>query len=834
MSPDIEQKREPTSASSQRIKRLLLVLAGIVVGQFILYGPSLIGRKILLPLDLLALPKVYLPSNPQTAKIQPHDVTLADLIYYMEPERRFAVSELHAGRFPIWNPDQYAGVPIIWPKFSPILLFECITASPVILAWGQLMCALIAGLGMYLFCRRVLAVSFWPATTVAWFYPLTGFFIFWVGFSMSVSVYWLPWELLVVDQVIKSPKFRSIVKLALVTLLVLVTGRADFAGHVLLTSGIFALWRIGERLRLPVSRANATRATAALALGWFLGFLLAAPELLPFVDYTSASSRVERRGAGEKDFPPIGVLALPQAVLPGIYGSTTRGSFFFAPAGTGSFLESIAGAYAGVVATLLLSPLACCDQRRRSISFLLAFLALFALSWCLNLPGFVHILQLPGLNMMSHNRFVFVAAFAILALAAIGLENLHRDLVRWRSWMWVPLVLLVVLCAWSLWRVVSPPEPVATQLESAIRQGNAAVASLVGDLDGVRQVQAWFVRHGLVSAAWCGIGVAGWWLLRVRPAWHKRIGIALSLVLSGELLWFAHGWNPQCDPALYYPTIPALERVAEAPPGRVIGYDCLPASLAPMCGLQDIRGYDGADPARLMDVMRIVADSRSPNVDYALTQWLIPKASMTTEGNVRLSPILDMFNVRYVIFRGDPLPEARPAFHSPDYWVLVNSNALPRVFVPERAESVIDPASRLQKLAEPEFDARKVAYVESPADLPSECRGRAEIIEEIPTRIRMAVKMDTEGLVVLADRWDKGWRAYLNGQRVPILVVNHTLRGVVVPPGAATLEFRYRPESLVWGIQLAVLAVGILSLGTGVSRWRRRSGNDEIRAPVGS
>ena len=67
---------------------------------------------------------------------------------------------------------------------------------------------------------------------------------------------------------------------------------------------------------------------------------------------------------------------------------------------------------------------------------------------------------------------------------------------------------------------------------------------------------------------------------------------ALVVFMVGDLLWFDHGRNAQCDPGLYYPGIPALNQVAQSSPGRVIGDHCLPASLAVMQGLRDIRGYD--------------------------------------------------------------------------------------------------------------------------------------------------------------------------------------------------------------------------------------------------
>ena len=49
---------------------------------------------------------------------------------------------------------------------------------------------------------------------------------------------------------------------------------------------------------------------------------------------------------------------------------------------------------------------------------------MISLAWTLDLPLLVDLLRGPGLNMMSHNRFVFAAAFAVLSMAAVGLEVL--------------------------------------------------------------------------------------------------------------------------------------------------------------------------------------------------------------------------------------------------------------------------------------------------------------------------------------------------------------------------------------------------------------------------
>jgi hypothetical protein len=795
---------------------LVIVLAGIILGQFILYGPSLIGQKVLLPLDLLALPNMYLPRTPEVAKIIPHDRNLSDLVLQLEIYRRFAVSEIHAGRFPLWANYQYAGAPFIEPKYSPLLILQYFTASPVIVAWAQLIAAIIGGAGFYLFCRRVLDIGFWAATITAWCYPMTGLFVFWQGYPTSATALWLPWLLLAVDKTARLVSPTAPVWLGVATCLVLTSGHIDVAGQVLLASGVYAVWCLLTVYRKQWFQPRVRRAALALTVGWSLGFLLAAPHLLPLLEYAHTGSRMMLRSQGGEERPPIGWAALPQVVLPDMYGATRTGSLRIV---RGNQNESSAATYAGVIATLFVAPLAWCSRRHRMANTLWCVLGFLGLSWCLYIPGLVELLRLPGLNMMSHNRFVFVTSFAILAMTATGLDVLGQGIPQRRRWFWLPTALLAGLCAWCIWRAVALPEPIATQLESAIRHGK--VVGWVIDLDGVRTVRQWFVRSYLGAAVVCGLGVAGWLLLWFRRTQRPWLMPVLGVVLVGDLLCFAYGRSEQCDPALYYPRIPVLEQLAKADPGRIVGFGCLPAQLGQTHGLRDIRGYDGIDPARLMDLMAIAADPRSLRLPYALAQWFVPQAAASPPDGIRLSPVLDMLGVRYVIFRGSPPAPIRPIFQGFDYWVLVNRAALPRAFVPRRVETVANDREQLEKLAAPQFDPRGMAYVETPVSLPEFCRGSAEIASEIPTRVTVTVHMETTGLIVLADLWDKGWRAYLDDQPVPILRANHAMRGVVVPAGTATLEFRYEPSSLILGLRLCGLAAAILIGWLATIAWRR-------------
>ena len=115
------------------------------------------------------------------------------------------------------------------------------------LAWSQLLAAIVAGLGAYMFSRRVLGVSFWPAAIAAWCYPLTGFFVLWQGYATCLPVVWLPWILLAVDRTARGASVLAPIGLSVVTCLVLISGQLDIAGQVLLASGLYGLWCSDER-----------------------------------------------------------------------------------------------------------------------------------------------------------------------------------------------------------------------------------------------------------------------------------------------------------------------------------------------------------------------------------------------------------------------------------------------------------------------------------------------------------------------------------------------------------------------------------------------------------
>jgi hypothetical protein len=75
---------------------------------------------------------------------------------------------------------------------------------------------------------------------------------------------------------------------------------------------------------------------------------------------------------------------------------------------------------------------------------------------------------------------------------------------------------------------------------------------------------------------------------------------------------------------------------------------------------------------------------------------------------------------------------------------------------------------------------------------------------------RFVVDVDSHGWNLLSstEPWWEGWRVYRNGQRLPPMIVNGAFVGVFLPPGPATIVFRYRPAGC--DAEVCACVVGLL------------------------
>ena len=92
----------------------------------------------------------------------------------------------------------------------------------------------------------------------------------------------------------------------------------------------------------------------------------------------------------------------------------------------------------------------------------------------------------------------------------------------------------------------------------------------------------------------------------------------------------------------------------------------------------------------------------------------------------------------------------------------------------------------------------------------AEVTGTARIVRDEPERVEIATEASMPSYLVLADTFDPGWTARVDGHRVPIRPAYLAFRAVFLPRGPHTVVFTYTPAGfpLGLGLTLACLALG--------------------------
>ncbi|MGO9776107.1 MAG: hypothetical protein ACLPM3_05920 [Terracidiphilus sp.] len=83
----------------------------------------------------------------------------------------------------------------------------------------------------------------------------------------------------------------------------------------------------------------------------------------------------------------------------------------------------------------------------------------------------------------------------------------------------------------------------------------------------------------------------------------------------------------------------------------------------------------------------------------------------------------------------------------------------------------------------------------------------------------MQADVKTNAVLLYNDRISDGWSARVDGKPSPLLRCNYIMRGVFLPPGGHTVEFRFRPSVTPLYVTLLAFLVGIVLAAWLV--WRR-------------
>jgi hypothetical protein len=189
--------------------------------------------------------------------------------------------------------------------------------------------------------------------------------------------------------------------------------------------------------------------------------------------------------------------------------------------------------------------------------------------------------------------------------------------------------------------------------------------------------------------------------------------------------------------------------------------------------------------------------------------------------------LLRTFNVEHVLsFR--PLAEKEIVLlgHFPESfsWLYKIERTVPRTYIVNNTMVEKDSKQVLRLLSSAGFDPMREVVLDSEIPMPParQLRATAEIVRYGNEIVTIVTSADSEGILVLADSYYPGWKAFVDGREEIIRRANLFFRAVPLPAGNHTVEFRYEPRSFTIGLAVSSVAlVGLALLTTYLASTRK-------------
>lgn len=601
-------------------REFFVVSLVLIVLLLVFFEKPIFHNKVLASTDILFL---FMPFNEERPDdFQVYNAISPDTVVQFLPWLQFQRDELRQGRLPLWNPYASAGVPhlangqsaVFFPLSWLFYLFE-FSFALLISAFLKLY---MAGLLTYYYLRAIrlepLAALFGAVA-----FMFCGYHVLWLGWPHSNVSIFLPGLFLFIERATenKQPSL-SYALLAVVFALQFLGGHPETSLFLITVSSLYFLFKLGlNHLRLHHFRKTINH-TLAFASAGAAGFLMAALQLFPFVEYLLQSAAWLERNYLEVNphYLPWSYLVL--LIIPNFYGNPVDGW------ATVNYNESVMG-YVGIftVVMAVTAVLYWRDHLGRRYHFFFLGLVVMCITVVYRVgPVFDLVTNLPLFRASANHRFLMILAFALAVLGALGV---NRMITAGRAHFARLLIgLLVVGLVISL-------------VDTDLFQGHQDY------VETYLWIAALFVGGGVIV-----VGLRSWRLLPFSMAAF----LLVIFLIADVVFMFGRRYESATDPALFYPANSILEFIdnqttwersffADAP----FGSPNFPPNLGTYYGIPGIRSYDALELARYTQFQAVLGNFAG---DWqSMTRW-----------NDRL---LDLLNVKYLVTRVSPTFDYRIA-----------------------------------------------------------------------------------------------------------------------------------------------------------------------------
>ncbi|QTA81893.1 Bacterial membrane protein YfhO domain-containing protein [Desulfonema limicola] len=493
--------------------------------------------------------------------------------------------------------------------------------------------------------------------------------------------------------------------------------------------------------------------------------------------------------------------------------------------------------YPGII-TLFLA--LCCFPyfgKKKYISFfiLTGLYCLFSAMGCIiyyPLGAFI-----PGLNMSTPTRILYIFGFSISILSAIGSDIILKK----NNLSIVILWTIIPITALSIFFFIQTETGLMWLTNSVQWENQTRVKALQTcfDLSNVIRLE-WNDWNRIVEMLRPYLAISSDIILKPlliifstfftlicvlfsSTERQKKILLsALIILLAYDLISFGKIYNTASDINLEYPSTPAIEFLKKDKSiYRIMTFGPFMQNSFSKFGIEDIGGYTSVLPPRYGEFIYLSqfgSNSSPPKINK----------SVSIIFNKFGSPLLDLINTKYLLFP----PNINPALkqlklvYKGEINIYENLNVFPRMFIVpgyQLATSKQETYKLLGKYSRNDFINKVILESQPEAHFIiddkisyTEMKSSINLISYSPNRIKIKTSSKYNGFLIISDNYHPGWKAVIDGKPSEILQANYIMRAIPIKAGKHNVILEFKPVIMITGWIITIIGWSLLIIIIGI------------------
>lgn len=806
--------------------RRILPLLSLLFLSIIYFIPVILGGKTFFAFDCLFdyLPWSYFNNGYQSNNILITDPINGFLPPHFYPSHHYFKQSLGSGEISFWFNQNFCGVPFIFYSYPLSYLFFMFL--PITTAHDLLLFVHLFGSGLFTyFYLTKIGLNRISSTVGAISWMFNGYVMVWFEFEhVPMLAMTLSASLLFIELWFEKRTVLRFMGLVFALSLSLSTSYAHLLVYQMIFIGIYILFRYilgisntssapGQNKKIVAGLILATVSSIIISTNFFVSniILYKTGHRVPFP--------YNRLFKETGQLPPK---YLSTMIFPNLFGSPSAKISpklrSFTPKTDkrqkyNNYNELCI--YAGIL-TLFMALSAFPYFRENSYIrfyiFSLIVCLLIAMGSILYYPFAVFI---PGLNLSTPTRILYLYGFSLSILAAFGAQILQKARIEKRNYiilMWATIIIILAI----LVGYIQTDSGIKWAIDSYYLRKWQHIDNLDSVLKEYFGMSSFIIVKPMLLVITSCIILGS--TLYAEKKYHKKLLLVFAIILlSYDLLSFGKIYNTVSPKIMEFPTTPAIKYLKkDKEKFRIMTFgQFLPHGFTPF-NLEDIGGYGSFYSKRYGEYLYKSQHGPDADLPKRLGRWII----FRTFG----SPLIDLLNTKYVLTpsKAQLKTSALELIYDKEIRIYKNKLAFPRVFfVPkyELAKNAKDAYMKIGRFTHEDFRNTVILELE-----PSQRKKailnnnihKTNILSDIKIlsytndKIKLAVASNCNGYLVISENYHPDWVAHIDGNKTEVLKANYIMRAIPVDSGTHIVELEFRPKILITGFLTTIIGWIIL------------------------